>query len=239
METDIDYFKNYVLAKTNEGFDMLVGTNDQYIGYCIKEYGEWEPHLMNQLKHYIKPGMTVVDIGANIGFHTLLMAKLVGPSGKVHGFEPCGAIHKVLMYNCIINQFYNTKLYQLGCGDVSETRYINNQWNESEIFTNYGCIYLLSDKNQENRESFISNKTPVEVRKLDDFDFKIDVIKIDAEGMEEQIIKGMKNKIEQYKPIILVEVHNTELETMQKLFEELNYSLDYIGGIDYVAKYKN
>ena len=88
-KTDLSVFKTFVPIQTKDNFFMFVNQNDQYIGRSLLYTGEWEPYISTILKQKIKEGMTVVDIGANIGAHTILCSKLVGESGKVIAFEPC------------------------------------------------------------------------------------------------------------------------------------------------------
>ena len=57
------------------------------MGLAILHGGQWEPHLTGYRGH-LKPGMTFIDVGANIGYFTVLASRLVGPEGRVIGFEP-------------------------------------------------------------------------------------------------------------------------------------------------------
>lgn len=78
-------------------------------GAMIYFQGVSEPELSTFLKRYLKPGMVFVDIGAHLGEYTILAADLVGASGKIHAFEACGEIFKVLNRNIELNGFNNVE----------------------------------------------------------------------------------------------------------------------------------
>jgi FkbM family methyltransferase len=232
FKTEVKNYSNFVLIKTKEEQIMLVNPNDQYISRSLMYTGEWEPHITSFFKSFIKPGMTVVDIGANIGAHTLIMSKLVGPEGKVIAFEPCKLNHDVLLQNCIINKCSNVDIYKLGCSDKDNEMYIESRWNHSSVEDNYGCIVLQQSPSLDDDEKII-------VSSLDNIlkNNKVDLIKIDAEGMEDKVLLGAKNTILLNKPNMIVEIHPTELNVVKNIITDtLNYSLTQISGIDFIAK---
>ena len=106
-----------VAYRTKDNQPILVNPNDEYISRSIMAMGEWEPHIRTILSKFVKPGMHVMDIGANIGTHTLLISKLVGDDGKVYAFEPCKLNHDILFQNLVINKCKNTVLYKYGLGE--------------------------------------------------------------------------------------------------------------------------
>ena len=91
--TSIQNYTHFVPIRTKENLIMFVNPNDQYISRSLMYSGQWEPHIVSIFNQYIKDGMVVIDIGANIGAHTLILSKLVGDSGKVIAFEPCKINH--------------------------------------------------------------------------------------------------------------------------------------------------
>jgi len=88
---------------TNQGFGIYLDPNDQIISRYIAIKKIWEPDETNFFNKSIDKGMTIIDIGANIGYFTLLFSKLVGDSGKVITFEPNPHSFKILkkMYSQI------------------------------------------------------------------------------------------------------------------------------------------
>ena len=208
---------------------MLANPKDVYIGLEIIIKGTWETYLTNLLNNILEPDMIVIDVGANIGYHTLTMSKLVGSNGRVYAFEPSKINHDILLYNCMLNKCNNVSIIKAGCDKVCSTMFIDSKWNTSNEFENYGCIVLKSEKNCEEDES-IATVT------IDSLNLKrLDFIKIDAEYMEEAVIIGAIETIKTFKPIMIVEIHQTEMPQMLQLIQSINYHLTHIGGYDFLA----
>lgn len=129
-------------------------------------------------KKEVKKGMTVLDIGAHIGYYTLLAANLVGENGRVYAFEPHPHNFAVLEKNVRINGYKNVVLVQKAVSSKSE--HINLYLSE------WGTGHSLS--NQVGKRSIVVEAVP-----LDEFlgnDYKVDVIKIDIEGAEMLALLG-------------------------------------------------
>jgi len=226
---DLEKFNHYKTVKTIDDQYISVNPNDIYIGNELINNGTWEMHIKNLLKGICKEGMTVIDIGANIGTHTILMSKLVGEKGNVYAFEPSKNHVEILFYNLMMNDCFNTKIYSYGCGDKNENMFVDKRFLDTKSRNNFGAIELKKDNSDNDEE--------IEIRSIDSFDFpNIHIIKIDAEGMENVVINGMKNTISKYKPLIIVEIHDPDVENMTNIFNSINYSLQRIGYTwDYVA----
>ncbi len=220
---------------------MLVNPNDQCISRSLMYTGEWEPHITNILKDVLKEGMTMIDVGANIGAHTLISSKIVGENGKVYAFEPCKINHDILVQNCMINRCSNTTIFKLGCSDKSTNMFIESKWNTTNKEENYGCVVLQQSPTGDNDEEInIVSLDEIFTSEFNTKDFedknkRIDLIKIDAEGMEDRVLLGFKNLIQKYKPLMIVEIHQGELKDVKQIIENMNYELKQIGGIDFIA----
>ncbi len=100
------------IVKGRYGY-VLYNKNDTYVGKAFETYGEFsegEAALFNQI---CKEGDFVVDIGANIGAHTLVFSNLVGPKGRVYAYEPQRVVFQTLCANMAINSVENTECYQM------------------------------------------------------------------------------------------------------------------------------
>jgi FkbM family methyltransferase len=184
-----------------QGSKMYVNSRDKAIVHSLITKGIWEEFETELISKLIKPGDTVVDIGANIGYYTLIAAKTVGNDGRVYSFEPEPNNYELLVKNVKINDYTNA---------ITVQKALSNKRGKLTLFmdkTNFGA-HSLSQKN------IISQKggfVTVETTTLDDFfgnfekDSKIDFIKMDAEGAEGLIVEGAQGILKQNKIKILME----------------------------------
>jgi len=149
---------------------------------CLSINPTWEKHVTELIKSEVKKGDTILDIGAHIGYFTLLFARLVGERGKVFAFEPHPVNFGLLKKN------------------ISITNYSNIILNQKAVTNKTGAVELfLNKKNTGGHSLYKSRYTKtsimVECIKLDDYfrdyDGKIDFIKMDIEGSEGEALLGM------------------------------------------------
>jgi FkbM family methyltransferase len=202
------------LAKMRDGW-MLYNKNDSYIGASIRKYGEWSHSEMNIFQQILKEGNYVVEVGANIGSHTLGISKLVGLSGKIYAYEPQRIIFQTLCANMALNSRTNVYCFEQAASDTKEIITVPDIDYSQQA--NFGAVSI---------EQF-STGAALDVVILDD-ELKdiarLDLLKIDAEGMEYKALNGAKILISKYKPILYVE--NDRPEKSQALIE-LIQSMDY------------
>lgn len=153
----------------------------------IALYGVHEPFGTELVTCEVKSGDVVLDLGAHIGYYTLLLAKLVGPHGKVFAFEPEPGNFAVLRRNVKLNR----------CGNVVLSR--KAAYNQNKIVKLYLCD--LNSGMHRLHESVHCNRTiDVEGVRLDDYfsgqDIRFDFIKLDVEGAELSALKGMTRLLE-------------------------------------------
>lgn len=94
-------------------FTLCIDKADYAIGLHVKNTGQYEPHVTSFLHRVLKPGMRVVDVGANIGFYTMMFAKAVGSGGSVDAFEPRSENCRLLLLGAARNGFRNIRLHPL------------------------------------------------------------------------------------------------------------------------------
>jgi len=179
--------KNVVLINVL-GNKMYVNCKDLGVTSDLLVKGYYEEHETKIFKELVKAGMNIIDIGANIGYYTLIAAKLVGESGRVYAFEPDLTNYELLVKNIKINGYANVFPFQ---------KAVSNKNGKAKFF-----IAEDSFGNHSFSKSNISEKakfTEVRTIALDDFfentikDTKIDFIKMDIQGAEGLAIEGMKN----------------------------------------------
>lgn len=145
------------------------------------------------LRQLIKPGMTVLDVGANIGIYTEFLAKLVGPSGRVVAFEP--EQQNVTRLRIATRTYEQVEVVQAAVSDVSGSL----------------KLYIANDLNVDHRVYAPDEKRPcVEVRALAIDDFvpvgdHVDVIKMDIQGAELAALRGARRLLSSDSPALLLE----------------------------------
>jgi len=149
----------------------------------------------------IKQGYVVVDIGANIGLYSLLAAKKLKNTGKVYSFEPSKFVIKELRKNIEVNNFNNINVFELA---------LSNSIGKGEL---YRCEDDAYNSLIAKPMTKVVSIDSVDIITLDDFVKmnnieKIDVIKIDAEGLDYLILKGAQWTLKNFRPIIFCEFNS-------------------------------
>lgn len=195
---------------------MMYFKNDQYVGRSLDEYGEFSEAEVSFFKQAATPGDVVVEVGANIGAHTVMLAKAVGGQGKVIAFEPQRRVSQVLNANIALNELSNVSCHYLGLGDRNgHTQMLDLDLNQ---VNNIGGLSMGT------REG-MTKYSSVEVRTLDSFNFQeVKLLKIDVEGMEKMVLDGAKETITRCKPIMYIE--NDRPEKSQELIKTI-FELGY------------
>jgi FkbM family methyltransferase len=207
-----------------------------------------EKATTNLFKKVIKEGDIVVDLGANIGYFTLLAAKLVGKKGKVYAFEPEPRNYNYLIKNAELNSYNNVFTIQKAVSDKNARTKLflcpydtgHHTINQYEGIRDYKPEFLTKE------EKFIE----IETITLDDFlkdkEQSIDVIKIDVEGAEMLALSGMEETIKQSKnlkmfveffPLLIRKMGHSPEEFVSRLLENYGFSI-FIIGQDYNASNK-
>ncbi len=174
---------------------FVVNRNDTYFGRAMIEYGEVIELEWAFLQQFVGENDVVIDVGANIGTHTVNFAKAVGPSGRVVAIEPQPVIFQTLCANLALNSLTNTDAAHCGCG--KSTGVVRIPPYNYSVEGNFGGISLTDS----------ANGVVVEVRKLDELFHlpRLKLVKIDVEGMEANVINGARRIIETFHPILYVE----------------------------------
>jgi FkbM family methyltransferase len=185
---DLDGYKLKVHTEKYKGIDGLAQQ-------LIFEHS-YEPFTTYIFKQLVKPGMVVIDVGANIGYFTLLSAKLVTDTGYVYAFEPEPRNYDALIHNMSINHFQNIMAMRDAVCDKCG-------WADLHIdSTEPGAHSIYSV-----RDSF-HNDVRVNTVSIDSFakimNTKVDFIKIDVEGAEKDVLRGMHEVSRANKNLIMI-----------------------------------
>tara|TARA_B100000029_G_C17531164_1_gene943296 strand:- start:102 stop:1046 length:945 start_codon:yes stop_codon:yes gene_type:complete len=166
------------------------------------------------IKSVLKPGDTCIDVGAYIGSYTLFMANLVGPTGEVFSFEPNKETITILNNNIALNGYENVRLYNHAVGELSGNEKFYKIDKSSGATANSSLV--RNEKISGDLKDFVIEEN-VNVITLDDLveNQKIKLIKIDVEGYELNVLRGAKEIISTYRPIIIMEFISNRLEFLQ------------------------
>jgi FkbM family methyltransferase len=181
------------LAACRSGL-TLYNRNDIYIGASLRKYGEFSSEEIAMFRTIVQPGRTVLDVGANIGAHTVELSRLTGPEGVVHAFEPQRLMFQLLCANVALNSCANVFTHQAAAGAGGGTLLVPNL--DPDMRNNYGGLSLLDANPGE----------PVPMVTIDSLGLRdCQFIKLDVEGMETEALRGAAETIERFRPFMYVE----------------------------------
>lgn len=172
--------------------------NDVFIGRALDRYGKWCEGELSLLGQILRPGCVAVDVGANLGTHTVFFARSVAPDGMVVAFEPQRLVFQLLCANVALNGLSNVICLQAAGSEVRGA--ITVPLLNPAIEQNFGAFAIEGH----------SAGDSVSAIPLDDLKLaRCDLIKVDVEGMEEKVLRGAHQTLRRCRPVLFVE-HNTE-----------------------------
>lgn len=205
------------IVKVND-CDFCVMPYDKGISAELIMYGIHEPLTTKLISQNVKKNMVCIDLGSNIGYYASLESRLVGENGKIIAIEPSPQNYEYLVKNLAKQKFSNSETHNFALSDIDgNVRFlIKEKSNLSQVIDN--------DRKQFPGENIID----VPSKKLDSFLLeksltRIDFLRMDVEGYELKIYKGMKETIRKYKPILLMELHKSVIgvEDVKKFLTEI------------------
>jgi FkbM family methyltransferase len=178
---------------------MLYNVNDYYMGRAYDTYGEDQECELRLLSRFIGPGQVILDVGANIGTHTVFFSRCAGAQGTVLAFEPQRVIYQNLCANLALNGIRN--VHAIWCGVGSENGRLFVPAIDYAVRNNFGGISFKDSVKGEGvpRISIDSLNLPA-----------CHFIKIDVEGMENEVLAGAEKTISAFAPALFVENHQKE-----------------------------
>ncbi|MHA1265173.1 MAG: FkbM family methyltransferase [Candidatus Helarchaeota archaeon] len=184
---------------------MQLPIYEKGIIWQILLFGKREPSATDFLiqSNFLKRGDVVLDIGANIGYYALLESKLVGSEGKVYAIEPVSSNYNLLKINIKLNKLINNiEAFHIAFGEKNETKtiYVSSVCNWSSLEKHENVEYLSQEKIRvKTVDSFLKNHE------------KPKLIRMDTEGYEYKILKGMKETLKEDIKLF-IEIHGSILK---------------------------
>ena len=186
------------------------------MGRSIEHYGDYQREELKFFSKHVKPGDVVLDIGANIGTHTLWFANRVGETGKVLAFEPQRFVYQTLCANMALNSIQCVDCKHMGVG--SAQKIIKVPFLDPEAENNFGGLSIQGHSEGED----------VAIVPIDHINLsRCDFIKIDVEGMEPEVLMGGLKTIRTHKPVIYLEVDRAENNGLiVEIMDSLGYAVE-------------
>ena len=204
---------------------------DEGIDFAIYLYGQFEPATAKAISSFVNPGDVVLDVGANIGAHTLPLAQVVGTNGRVIAFEPTKYAFSKLVDNLSLNPEWAERIsleqiMLLGDENSLPAAALYSSWplggSKQQHAKHCGKLESTEGAKACTLDSYIARN------EID----RVKVVKIDVDGFEVEVVRGGLNFLKQQHPIIVMELapytleeRGSSLETLLGMLSDVGYVL--------------
>ncbi len=186
------------------------GDGDRQELYYHLDGKVWWDKEMRLISPYLTQGDVVVDVGANLGFMSGIFSTLIGAKGRVYSFEPSPLVYSKLLQVITSNRYDNVSAYNLGCGSKDQSLVLHGS-------SSSGGASLRPNPRSENPAHGVQT---VQVVRLDDFLGpkleRLDFLKIDTEGFEDEVLLGAERTLERFMPVVYIELCSEYLNSSER-----------------------
>ncbi|WP_435138740.1 FkbM family methyltransferase [Formosa sp. A9] len=210
-------YKNTVVSKTIKGFNSVIYYEKaQHLNFLFQKEANYEGHLLQAIRRYIKRGDVIFDIGANIGQYALPFSELVGKEGKIVAFEPDSKNYAFLQFNVQVNKCANVICENYGLG-ATET--VQEFYRDTETGGRKGSFKLeyVEDSYTGITEQVVINTLDSAIATFGAPNF----IKIDIEGFEADVLSGLTKQLTHC--IFFIEVRPKTQATVFEFFKSKGF----------------
>jgi FkbM family methyltransferase len=186
----------------------------EHLSYVL---GTNEPHLQRAIRLFVAVGDTAYDIGANIGYVSLSLAKRVGPQGHVIAFEPLPQNIAAFRRNMAINSVGNIRLLEFAASNHAGEAHIRLLENPST------ASLVWHRDNPAATEVIVPTNSVDDVVNAGEFPYP-EFVKIDVEGTEAEVLEGMRRTIAAAKPVLFIECSEIGREKSWCLLKGMGYA---------------
>jgi FkbM family methyltransferase len=197
---------------------------ERYLDREIEQHGCFETRTTDIVRQYVRPGMKILDVGANFGYFTTLFADLVGPNGHVWAFEPTQKYGQRIQWHLDANRMGDrVTVLDFGLSDCEQQKTIDLEEDTASLHLWHGSAVLGQES--------------IRLRRLDDLAEqmhlpRVDFIKIDIDGHEPFFLKGAQAYLRQHHPAMLLEfawrhleMAGTDIWGLKTQLNDLGYEL--------------
>lgn len=206
---------NAYVLKTLHGFYLKIDPKkDKGVELSLHETGTYEKGILLFLKSFLNPGDCFIDVGANIGLISIFASYCVGNNGKVLAYEALPRTAELLQENIALNRVKNIEVNKFALGSTEGSAMIYENWQ-----INRGGASLLVKTED-------SIAIEVEIYQLDTVlpeDYRPKMIKIDVEGFELEVLKGAKETIRKFHPVLIVELSENRKNVHESSIEIIDW----------------
>jgi FkbM family methyltransferase len=214
---------NTILLRTVHGFKLFVDSRDVSIVPHLVMDGSWEPAVRRVIDARVRPGMRVIEVGSNVGFHSVHLASAIGPKGALHCFEANAGLAQNLAYSLEVNGFrLRARVYaQAAMDQMGEA--------EFKVFARHlgASSFLVGEETARQYSDTIQTvRVPTTTLDATCADLAaVDFIKIDAEGAEPFVLAGAKDLLARSKSLAML------LEFGPSFWPTVSDAADFLGGL--------
>jgi FkbM family methyltransferase len=236
----------FVLASTNQGtmivnrldYRMIDANRGYGVGFQLLETGSYDHGEVNMVlellarrRKYYGDGVVAIDCGANIGIHTVEWAAAMTGWGSVLAIEAQERIYYALAGNIAINNCFNAIAVHGAVSSESGILTIPNP--DYLVPASFGSLELRQGSRNEfigQRIDYTENTATIRKLALDEFNLpRLDLIKIDIEGMELEALEGAKETIKSSHPMMLIEKLKTDAGQLRQVLTDYGYEMFEVG----------
>jgi len=205
---------------TYDGFSIYSHEDDIDVGKFVAQH-QYEPEIQKVFQRFLTPGMVVVDIGANIGFFTMLAASLVGPAGRVIAIEPNPANVTLLEASRRANNFEQIAIHSIAAHSTDGILVLNTSHSNGSVRQPSSVLDIL----------LTSNVVPgFQLDRILELQ-RLDLVKIDVEGAEFEALSGFRDALKLHRPTIISEFAPSSLGGKCEAYLQFLIDLKYRLGV--------
>jgi len=233
--------KKYNVVVATDIGSFIINRNDTGVGWQLSEYGTYDPNELEAIKELFKvlrsntESLVALDIGANIGIHSVVLSEQVGPRGFVYAFEPQRIIFNMLAGNIALNSISNVLCHHKAVTDFPGL--IKIPAFDYGKPMSFGSIELGGIQKEDIGQIPMLGKSELVAGIcIDSMDLnQLNFIKIDVEGMEIKVLKGAQKSINKFRPFMLVEYLKSDQDELTSWLKQNNFII-YSGiGANYLC----